>query len=235
MIIYPAIDLRDGRCVRLRQGDPARATVYGDDPAAMAQRWVAEGAAALHVVDLDGSFAGAPAQTDAISAICRAVSVPVQAGGGIRTLADIETLLVAGVARVVVGTKALSADFLREAVARFGERLLPALDCRDGIVAVVGWQQSSGLPLLEAARMVQDAGCASVLYTDVGRDGMLAGPDLVGLAALRAAGLAVLASGGVSSAADVEALAAAGAAGVVVGRALYDGRLRLEEVARFAG
>jgi phosphoribosylformimino-5-aminoimidazole carboxamide ribotide isomerase len=234
VIIYPAIDLKGGRCVRLRQGDPARSTVYGDDPAEMARRWHRDGATALHVVDLDGSFAGAPRQTDAIAAICRAVPVPVQAGGGVRTLEDIEVLLAAGVARVVIGTKALSADFLADAVARFGERLLPALDCRNGIVAVGGWQESSGLPLLAAARMAQDAGCADVLYTDVGRDGMLAGPDLDGLAALRAVGLRVIASGGVASADDVAALQAAGAAGVIIGRALYDGRVQLKEVARHA-
>lgn len=230
MTIYPAIDLRQGRCVRLRQGDPAQATVYGDDPAAMARHWLAEGATALHVVDLDGSFAGTPTQTQAIAAICRAVPIPVQVGGGVRTLADIDALIGAGAARVVVGTKALAAGFLGEAVSRFGHRLLPALDCRDGIVAIAGWQASSGIPLADAAALVREAGCTDALYTDVGRDGMLAGPDLSGLTTLQEAGLAVIASGGVASLEDVAALARAGAAGVIIGRALYDGKVRLKDV-----
>ncbi len=234
MTIYPAIDLRQGHCVRLRQGDPDRATVYGDDPVAMARHWLSEGAGALHVVDLDGSLAGLPQQTEIIAAICQAVPVPVQAGGGVRTLDDVERLLAAGAARVVVGTKALSPEFLREAVSRFGHRLLPALDCRDGVVAVAGWQASSGVPLAEAAAVVRDCGSTDVLYTDVGRDGMLAGPDLVGLTTLQAAGLRVIASGGVSSPEDVAALAKAQAAGVIIGRALYDGRVHLKEVARLA-
>lgn len=229
MTVYPAIDLRNGRCVRLRQGDPGRETVYGGDPVAVARRWAAEGAPALHVVDLDGALAGGPRQVEAVAAICAAVDLPVHVGGGLRTLADIDRLLAAGATRAVVGTKALSFAFLREAAARFGGRLLPALDCRGGIVAVGGWQRSSGIPLAEAAATVRAAGCQQVLYTDVGRDGMLAGPDLAGLAVLQAANLEVVASGGVGSVGDVRALAESGAAGVVIGRALYDGRIRLAE------
>jgi phosphoribosylformimino-5-aminoimidazole carboxamide ribotide isomerase len=227
MKLYAAIDLRGGRCVRLRQGDPERETAYGDDPVAVARRWEAEGADGLHVVDLDGAFAGAPRQTATVAAICRAVHIPVQAGGGLRTLGDVADLLAAGAARAVVGTQVLGRAFLDSAVARFGGRLLPALDARDGVVAVAGWRQSSGVALADAAAMLRAAGCGDVLYTDVGRDGMLLGPDLAGLASLQEAGLAVIASGGVASLADLQALGRAGAAGVVIGRALYDGRLRL--------
>lgn len=227
MTVYPAIDLKAGRCVRLAQGDTARETVYGDDPAAVARRWVGEGAQALHVVDLDGAFAGRPVQLATVRAIAAAAGVPVQLGGGLRSLGDLEAAFAAGASRAVVGTRALDPDFLARAVARHGGRLVAALDARDGVVAVAGWRELSGVRVTEAALRLKEAGVNEVLYTDVAHDGMLDGPDLAGVAALVATGLRVIASGGVASAEDIRSLKAAGAAAAVVGKALYDGRLTL--------
>lgn len=231
MIVYAAIDLRGGRAVRLRQGDPAREDVFADDPVAVARRWAAEGAAWLHLVDLDGALAGAPRHVEVVGRICRAVSVPVQVGGGLRRLADVEAVLAAGAARAILGTAALAGPLLRQAVGRFCDRIAVALDARRGAVTVSGWQAVTALPLLEAARRVVADGAPRVIYTDVMRDGMLAGPDLQGLAALvRALPVPVILAGGVTTPDDVRAAGAAGAEGVIVGRALYEGRLRLAEL-----
>ncbi|MDR7481404.1 MAG: 1-(5-phosphoribosyl)-5-[(5-phosphoribosylamino)methylideneamino]imidazole-4-carboxamide isomerase [Armatimonadota bacterium] len=236
MIVYAAIDLRGGRAVRLRQGDPAREDVFADDPVAVARRWAAEGAAWLHLVDLDGALAGAPRHVDAIGRICAAVPVPVQVGGGLRRLADVETVLAAGAARAILGTAALAGPLLRQAVRRFGEQIAVSLDVRRGAVAVCGWQAVTAFPVLEAARRVVADGAPRVIYTDVTRDGMLAGPDLGGLAALvRALPVPVILAGGVTTPDDVRAAGAAGAEGVIVGRALYEGRLRLAELLRLPG
>jgi phosphoribosylformimino-5-aminoimidazole carboxamide ribotide isomerase len=228
VIVYPAIDLMSGVAVRLRQGDPAQRTAVGDDPLAVARRWRSEGATWLHVVDLDGAFAGEPRHTDVITRICRAVDIPVQVGGGLRTLADIGGALRAGASRIVVGTAAFDETTLRPALEEHGERLAVALDVRDDQVAVAGWTQRMRSPVLEVAIRLRDLGVARVVYTDVARDGMLAGPDLDGLRQVRAASaLPVIVSGGVRSLDDVRAAAAAGAEGVIVGRALYDGRVTL--------
>ena len=236
MIVYAAIDLRRGRAVRLRQGDFAREDVFADDPVAVAQRWAAEGAPWLHVVDLDGALAGAPRHLDVIGRICRAVAIPVQAGGGLRRLEDVEAVLAAGAARAVLGTGALAGPLVRESVRRFGDRIAVALDARRGAVAVRGWQAVTDVPVLEAARRVVAAGAPRLIYTDVARDGMLVGPDLEGLVALvRAVAVPVVLAGGVTTLDDIRAADAAGAEGVVVGRALYDGRLRLADVVRLPG
>lgn len=235
--VYPAIDLAGGQCVRLRQGDPARAETFSDDPVAVARRWVAEGARRLHVVDLDGAFAGAPRQMDIVAAVA-AVGVPVQVGGGLRTEADVAAAFAAGAARVVVGTGALEPGFLDGLVARFGGgRIVVGLDARGQRIAVRGWADESSVHPAEVAAAALRAGCIEGVYTQVRRDGMLAGPDLEGLDALLTTGLRVVASGGVAGVDDVRALAsraAAGCAGVILGRALYTGAVGLRDALRAA-
>ncbi len=235
MIIYPAIDLMAEGAVRLRQGDPRRQIAVGDDPVGLARRWTAEGARWLHLVDLDGALCGAPRHLDLVGRICRAVSIPVQVGGGLRTLPDLRAVFAAGAARAILGTGAIAGDLLPAALAEFGGRLAVALDARDGLVAIEGWQQTSSVAMLDAARVLQQAGAVRLIYTDVARDGMLAGPDLAGLRSLLAAvRVPVILSGGMASTDDLRAAAAAGAEGAVVGRALYDGRIALSDALRVA-
>ena len=240
MIVIPAVDLREGRCVRLREGRAEAETVFSDDPVAMAQRWVASGAERLHVVDLDGAFAGAPRQTALIAKIVDAVRpVPVEAGGGLRDLAAVETVLEAGVTWVVLGTRAaVDPAFLTEVCHRFAGRIIVAADARGDRVAIRGWTEAGELTVTELGRRAREAGAASVLYTDVSRDGTELGPNVDATAALaRAIGVPVLASGGVGSAAHIAALAAvasAGIEGVVVGRALYTGAVTLADARRAA-
>ncbi|MDR7485616.1 MAG: 1-(5-phosphoribosyl)-5-[(5-phosphoribosylamino)methylideneamino]imidazole-4-carboxamide isomerase [Armatimonadota bacterium] len=230
MIIYPAIDLMARAAVRLRQGDPRWRTAVADDPVAVARRWVDEGATWLHVVDLDGALAGAPRHLDLVGQICRAVPVPVQAGGGLRTMADLRALFDAGAARAILGTAALAGPLLREATSTFGDRIAVALDARDGRLAVEGWQRDLPLPVAEAARALAEAGVARLIYTDTRRDGTLAGPDLEGLRALVAAApVPVILSGGIATVEDLRAAARAGAEGAIVGLALYAGRIRLAD------
>jgi phosphoribosylformimino-5-aminoimidazole carboxamide ribotide isomerase len=235
MTIYPAIDLRGGRCVRLMQGAFDRETVYGDDPVAVARRWEGEGATWLHVVDLDGARAGTPVQQDVVRAICAAVRIPVQTGGGLRDRAAVAGAFAAGAARVVLGTAALRDESLARALC--GEhpgRIAFGLDARDGRLRTVGWTEESGMGAVEAAARLAAFGPAALIYTDIERDGTERGPDLDGTAAVaRAAGVPVIASGGVGSVADVRALAALaapGVAGVIVGRALYTGGVTLADV-----
>jgi phosphoribosylformimino-5-aminoimidazole carboxamide ribotide isomerase len=241
MIIYPAIDLRRGRCVRLVQGDPRAETVVGDDPAAVARRWVSLGAAWLHVVNLDGAFGEeGSANAAALHAILAVAGVPVQFGGGLRSMAGIEAALALGVARVVVGTAALAdPDLLRQALDRLGsERVAAGIDARDGIVATHGWQQTSGVSALDLARRMQALGVTRVVYTDIGRDGTLTGVNAAACAALaQAAGLAVIASGGVATLDDirrVKAVEADGVEGVIVGKALYAGQVDLVQALEIA-
>ncbi|HEX6210722.1 MAG TPA: 1-(5-phosphoribosyl)-5-[(5-phosphoribosylamino)methylideneamino]imidazole-4-carboxamide isomerase [Methylomirabilota bacterium] len=233
MIVIPAVDLREGRCVRLREGRLDAETVFSDDPIAMAERWVAAGAERLHVVDLDGAFAGAPRQTALIAKIVEAVRpVPVEAGGGLRDLAALEMVLDAGVAWTVVGTRAaVDAAFLAEAGRRFGERLIVAADARGDRVAIRGWTETGEMSVVELARRARDAGAVAVLYTDVSRDGTGLGPNVEATAALAmAVGLPVLASGGVGSLDDLVRLARVpGVLGTVVGRALYTGAIALPD------
>jgi phosphoribosylformimino-5-aminoimidazole carboxamide ribotide isomerase len=230
MILYPAIDLKEGRCVRLRQGDMAQATVFGEDPAAQAREFADSGFAWLHIVDLDGAFAGRPANREAVEAILKAVPLPLQLGGGIRDLGTVEAWLGRGVRRVILGTAAVrDPDFVRAAAKAFPERVAVGIDARDGKVAVEGWAKTSELAAADLARRFEDSGVAAIIYTDIARDGMLAGLNFEATLALAAGiGIPVIASGGLASMADIETLAeprCAGFGGAIVGRALYDGRI----------
>ncbi len=233
MILFPAIDLKDGVCVRLRQGAIDQATVYNTDPAAQARTFAAAGCRWLHVVDLDGAFAGAPRNAKAVEAILGAVDVPVQLGGGIRDLARIEAWLRAGVRRVVLGTAAAeNMDLVRRATAQFPGRIAGGIDARGGLVAVEGWVRATGITARDLALRLADAGIAAIIYTDIERDGVLGGPNVAATVAL-AEGLPVpvIASGGVSTLDDLKALKAEanrGIAGAIIGRALYDGRIDLK-------
>lgn len=230
MILYPAIDLKEGACVRLLRGDMAQATVFNRDPAAQARAFAAAGFRWLHVVDLDGAFAGKPMNADAVRAILAAVPMPVQLGGGIRGPAAIEGWLEAGIARVVLGTLAVREPAtVRDACKRFPGRIAVGIDARGGRVAVEGWAEQSELDATELARRFEDAGVAAIVYTDIDRDGALQGVNVEATAALaEAIRIPVIASGGVASLKDLEALkarVASGIQGVIIGRALYDGRI----------
>src|SRR6516162_1105668 len=230
VILFPAIDLKDGLCVRLEAGDMARATVFHRDPAAQAQAFAAQGFEYLHVVDLDGAFAGKPVNAAAVDRILAATALPVQLGGGIRALSTVEAWLRKGVARVIIGTAAVrDPDLVREAARKFPGRVAVGLDARAGLVAVEGWAKASELSALEVARRFEDAGVAAIVYTDIARDGLLKGLNLDATIALAdAVAIPVIASGGLASLADIEALLAPRAArlaGAIAGRALYDGRL----------
>ncbi len=234
MILFPAIDLKNGQCVRLKQGDMDRATVFNDDPAAQASSFERQGFHWLHVVDLDGAFAGKPMNGAAVDAILKAVSFPVQLGGGIRDLATVEGWLAKGIARVIIGTAALrDPDFVRAAAKAFPGRIVVGIDARDGFVAVEGWAETSSLSATELGKRFEDAGVAAIVYTDIARDGMLGGINWEGTIALaKALTIPVIASGGLASMADVARLMQPDAAileGAITGRALYDGRLNAAE------
>ncbi len=231
--LIPALDIRAGRCVRLLQGNYERETVYGDDPVAVACRWEAEGAERLHVVDLDGAREGTRPNAALIARLVRAVSIPVQVGGGIRTLEAARALLDEGAERVVLGTAAVDARHrLREWLDPLSaERVVVGVDARDGRVATRGWLETTDLDARTFCASLADAGVARVLLTDIGRDGTLAGPNVGAVRQVAGDGrLRVLASGGVSQVAHVRDLATAGAEGAIVGRALYDGRVRLADL-----
>ena len=237
MILYPAIDLKGGQCVRLLRGEMDAATVYNDDPAAQARAFRDAGCAWVHVVDLDGAFAGRPVNADAVRAILAAVDVPMQLGGGIRDRAGIEAWLEAGVARVVLGTVALRDPALVIAACRAHPgRIAVGIDARGGKVAVEGWAETAEITAEELALKFEDAGVAALVFTDIDRDGALQGPNLAATAALaRRLSTPVIASGGVASLDDLKAiagLAGDGVAGAIVGRALYDGRVDAAEAAR---
>jgi phosphoribosylformimino-5-aminoimidazole carboxamide ribotide isomerase len=236
MILYPAIDLKGGQCVRLLRGDMDAATVFGDDPAAQARSFAAAGCAWLHLVDLDGAFAGRPMNRTAVEAILAAVAIPVQLGGGIRDRATIEAWLDRGVARVILGTAALRDPALvREAARAHPGRIAVGFDARGGKVAVEGWAETSATTATDLARRFENAGVAAIIYTDIDRDGAMQGPNVAATAALaRAVSIPVIASGGVSSLADLAALKASGAPldGAITGRALYEGRIDLAAAVR---
>ena len=231
LTLYPAIDLKDGQCVRLRRGVMHDATVYSADPAGQARAWQDAGFRWLHVVDLNGAFAGRPVNAAAVAAILRAVTIPVQLGGGIRDIATIETWLAAGVRRVILGSAAVKNPMLvQEACRSFPGRVVVGIDARDGKVATEGWAETSSVAASELAKSFEDVGVAAVIYTDIGRDGMLSGLNIEQTVALaNAVNVPVIASGGVGSLRDLMELhnAAAGTAiqGVIIGRALYDGRI----------
>ena len=263
LIIFPAIDLRQGQVVRLRQGDPAAQTMFGDDPAAVARRWADQGAEWLHVVNLDGAFSGQGrgstvqvAQNDSgsvdlslnlslnlhrLAEIRAAVDLPIQFGGGMRTVDDVARALALGATRVVLGTVAVrQPEIVAEAVARFGaERIVVGIDARDGMVATHGWQETSALDALTVARRMADLGVLRIVFTDIARDGTLTGVNVAATAALaRASGLKVIASGGVASLDDIRALAAHaadGIEGVIVGQALYTGAVDLRKRSLWGG
>jgi phosphoribosylformimino-5-aminoimidazole carboxamide ribotide isomerase len=237
VILYPAIDLKDGQCVRLLRGEMSQATVFNDDPAAQAQRFVAAGCRRLHVVDLDGAFAGKPMNAAAVAAIIAVAGVPVQLGGGIRDRATIDGWLAKGVARVILGTAALTnPDLVREACRAHPGRIVVGIDARGGRVAVEGWAKASARDALDLALAFEDAGVDAIVYTDIDRDGALTGVNVEATAALaRALSTPVIASGGVASLEDLSALKAHeadGIAGVICGRALYDGRIDLATALR---
>ena len=230
VILFPAIDLKNGQCVRLEQGDMARATVFNLDPAAQARNFAAQGFEHLHVVDLDGAFAGRPMNAHAIGAMLKAVSIPVQLGGGIRDLDTAEAWLAKGIARVIIGTAAVrDPELVRAAGKKFSGRVAVGLDARDGKVAVEGWAETSEVSALEIAQRFEDAGVAAIIFTDIARDGLLKGLNLDATIALaERISIPVIASGGLASIEDVKALLAPHAkklAGAIAGRALYDGRI----------
>lgn len=231
MNLYPAIDLKDGQCVRLLRGDMDAATVFNDDPAAQARAFAAAGCKWLHVVDLNGAFAGRPVNGDAVRGIVDAAGVPVQLGGGIRDLATVEQWLDAGIARVILGTAAVkNPDMVRDACRRHPGKIAVGIDARDGLVAVEGWADTASITALDLARSFEDAGVAAIIYTDIDRDGAMEGPNLEATRALaEAVSIPVIASGGVSSLDDLLRLKTAipGLDGAITGRALYDGRIDL--------
>ena len=232
MLLIPAIDLKDGKCVRLQQGDMQSSTTFGDDPAAMARRWLDAGARRLHLVDLNGAFAGRPVNEPAIKSILRAVGerIPVQLGGGIRDLDTIERYLDDGVSYVIIGTAAVkSPGFLKDACTAFGGHIIVGLDAKDGKVATDGWSKLTGHEVIDLAQKFEDYGVEAVIYTDIGRDGMLSGVNVDATVKLaQALSIPVIASGGLSDMADIDRLCAVefeGVEGVICGRSIYSGAL----------
>jgi len=239
MQIIPAIDLKGGKCVRLLRGDLQAETVYGDDPVAMGRRWVDAGARYLHVVDLDGAVSGAPVNGDAIAALCATLPIPIEVGGGVRTLDRAGAILACGADRVIFGTAALeSPELVIDACRRFPGRVAVGIDARGGQVAVKGWLETSATTAIDLARRLEGSGVACIIYTDIERDGTQQGANVAATRALaESTSIPVIASGGVGSLADIEALlpcAAVGVTGIIVGRALYTGAVRLEDALRIA-
>jgi phosphoribosylformimino-5-aminoimidazole carboxamide ribotide isomerase len=235
--IWPAIDLRGGKCVRLRQGDYAQETVFGDDPTVMARRWADQGGRHLHLVDLDAARDGSSANLASVRAIVEAVDIPCELGGGVRSREKIVELLDLGLARLVVGTRALKeSDWFRQMCLEFPDRLVLGIDARDGMVATDGWLETSETSAIDLARQFDGEPIAAIVYTDIATDGMMAGPNVEAMAELqRSVNLPVVASGGVTTVDDVRRLTAAGMAGAIIGRALYEGTIDLKEALLAAG
>lgn len=232
MIVIPAIDLKEGNCVRLEQGEMDRDTVFSDNPAEQALKWQQAGAELLHLVDLDGAFAGQPKNRDAIASILKSITVPAQLGGGIRDIATIEAYLSLGLSRVIIGTAAQrNPELVVEACKKFPGRIVVGIDARNGMVAVQGWAEVTGITAVDLARKFEDCGVSAIIYTDISRDGMMGGPNLEATKALaEAVAIPVIASGGVSSLQDIENLMAieqSGVTGVITGKAIYTGALNL--------
>ncbi|MDH4149064.1 MAG: 1-(5-phosphoribosyl)-5-[(5-phosphoribosylamino)methylideneamino]imidazole-4-carboxamide isomerase [Betaproteobacteria bacterium] len=241
MLIIPAIDLKDGKCVRLKQGDMSDATIFSEDPGAMARQWLDQGARRLHVVDLNGAAAGRPKNQAAIKSIVKAVGadLPVQLGGGIRDLDTIETYIDAGISYIIIGTAAVKTPgFLQEACTAFQGHIIVALDAKDGKVAVDGWSKMTGHDVIDLAKKFEDYGAEAVIYTDIGRDGMLTGVNIEATVALaRQLNVPVIASGGITDLDDVKKLCAVEAEGIIgaiTGRAVYQGTLKFDEAQKLA-
>ncbi len=234
MRIYPAIDIQDGKCVRLFKGSFSDVTVYGDDPVEMAKKWESQGGEFLHVVDLDGARYGQGKNAELIRKICMALQIPVQTGGGIRTMEDIESRLSCGVSRVIIGTKAVrDEDFVKEAVERFGEKIVIGIDAKDGFAATEGWEEVSGFRAVELAKKMSALGVSGFVYTDIATDGTLAGPNVPAMREMaESVPVNVIASGGIGSYEHIRALRPTGVEGVIVGRALYTGNVSLSEAIR---
>ncbi|NLX77103.1 MAG: 1-(5-phosphoribosyl)-5-[(5-phosphoribosylamino)methylideneamino]imidazole-4-carboxamide isomerase [Clostridiaceae bacterium] len=231
MIIYPAIDIKEGRCVRLLQGRFDDVTVYGDDPVQMAQRWVSSGANWLHIVDLDGARGGTSNNRNIILEIVKKFPVSVQTGGGIRTMEDIEQMVSAGVSRVILGTAAVrNPALVKEALMKYPERIAVGIDAKDGKAAVEGWEQVSEYTAVDFAKRMEQLGCRVIIYTDISTDGTLSGPNLKAMKEMiDSVNMDVIASGGVSSLQDLKNLKSIGAAGAITGKAIYTGALDLSE------
>lgn len=232
MIIYPAIDLRGGRCVRLRQGDFQQETIFGNDPGDMARQWQSQGAQALHLVDLDGAKAGKPTNIEALTSIRRAVTIPLQVGGGLRSEQDLQLIFDLGIERAILGSKACQDPaWLEQRARRYPNRILLGLDAKAGMVATEGWLEVSQVAALDLARQVSSYPLAGIIYTDIAKDGMMAGPNWEGLAEMsEATPLPIIASGGVTTADDVRRLRTMQLAGCIIGRALYEKTIDLKEI-----
>jgi len=237
MQIWPAIDLRGGNCVRLRQGDYQQETVYGDDPAEMAKKWASQGAECLHLVDLDGAKDGSLKNRDAIAAIVAAVDIPCEVGGGIRDEATIAQLLELGLSRLVIGTKALrEPDWFADMCKKFPNKMVLGIDAREGMVATDGWLEVSTTPAVDLAKKYEHLPIAALIYTDIATDGMLAGPNVPAMQAMKeSVSLPVVASGGVTTLDDIKKLAAAGLDGAIIGRALYEGKMSVRDAVQAVG
>jgi len=239
MVIFPAIDIRGGKCVRLVKGDFQQETVFSDNPAAMAKKWQDQGAEYLHLVDLDGALAGSSQNLTAIREILAAVDIPVELGGGIRRMEQIETLLDMGITRVILGSVAVkNPELVREACARFGERIVVGIDAKAGIVAVEGWGESGNIGVIELAQKMKNIGVKTIIYTDISRDGTLSGVNVEATVKLaKESGIKVVASGGVKSIEDIRALKAqesVGIEGVIAGKSIYMGTLDLTDAIKLA-
>ena len=240
MLIFPAIDIRGGKCVRLLKGDFAQETVFSDDPVAMARKWQQQGAQFLHLVDLDGALAGKSQNLATVRAILSVVTIPVELGGGIRTMANIDEVLALGVRRIILGSVAVhDPDLVKAACAKYGNRVVVGIDAKDGIVAVDGWGVSGNVQVGTLAKAMAEAGVRTIIYTDIARDGTLEGVNVEATARLaRESGVQIVASGGVKSVEDIRALKAYekdGIEGVIVGKSIYMGTLDLQEAIEIAG
>lgn len=232
MIIFPAIDIKDGRCVRLTQGDYNKVEIFSEDPVETALKWQSQGGQYLHVVDLDGALAGKPVNKKLISDIVAALDIPVQAGGGIRDMNYAEEMLSAGVSRVILGTGALAdRDFIRNILKKYGEKTAVSIDAKNGLVAVKGWTEISDVKAVDFAQELEDYGLKTIVYTDISRDGMMSGPNFQELQNLKSSVKAdIIASGGITAASDIETLKKMDLYGAIIGKALYTGSITLSEV-----